>query len=132
MIGFPSTAAAVAAEEVQVLVFDATDAGASFCTDLVVARRSQQALPPAIAESKVVTPCEMAAGKGEVTIPYGLRAVLGVAQKGGQDYLIGCALQQVGSGDAQVPVQLALASTTVAVPSTTCVSLTDYCAVRCP
>jgi hypothetical protein len=131
-LAFPSTAAAVAADGVQVLVFDASDAGATFCTDLVVARRSSQALPKALVESKVVTPCDMVAGLGQVTIPFGLRAVLAVAQKGGQDYLIGCALQQVGSGDAQVPVQLALASTTVTVPATTCASLSDHCGGRCP
>jgi hypothetical protein len=131
-LAFPSIAAAVAAEQVQVLVFDAADAGLTTCTDLVIARRSKQALPPTIAESTLVTPCDMAAGRGQVSVSYGPRAVLAVAERGGADYLIGCAVQQVGAGNAQVPVQLALATTTVAVPPTTCASLTDHCANRCP
>jgi hypothetical protein len=131
-ITFPSTAAAVAAESVQVLVFDASDAGTDqVCPELVLARRSNQALPTTIAEAKPVSPCSMQGGAGQITISYGARAVLAVAQMGGADFLIGCAVQNVGEGSTQVPVQLALASTTVTVPVTQCASLTDHCAHKC-
>jgi hypothetical protein len=130
-ISFPSTAAAVAADSVKVFVFDAADGGAQLCPTLVIARRSNQALPTALVEAPAVSPCDLAAGKGAVTISYGTRAVLAVAQKGPSDFLIGCAIQNIGEGSTQVPVQLALAATTVDVPSTTCGTLGDHCAGRC-
>jgi hypothetical protein len=132
-IAFPSTAAAVSTDTVKVIIFDVADAGVSqICTDLVLARRSNQALPTPLAESKDVSPCDLLAGKGQITLSYGQRAVLAVAQKAGADYLIGCAVQNVGEGSTQVPVQLALASTTVSVPPTPCASLSDHCGNHCP
>ena len=130
-ISFPSTAAAIAADSVKVYVFDAADGGAQLCPSLVIARRSKQALPTALVEGASVSPCDLAAGKGQVTISYGTRAVLAVAQKGANDFLIGCAIQNIGEGSTQVPVQLALAATTVDVPATTCGTLGDHCAGRC-
>jgi hypothetical protein len=130
-ISFPSTAAAVATETVKVYVFDAADGGASLCPSLVLARRSNQALPTVVLEAAPVSPCDLAAGQGQVTIPYGARAILAVAQKGGTDFLVGCAIENIGEGSTQVPVQLALSSTTVDVPATTCASLGDHCGGRC-
>ena len=132
-IAFPSTAAAVATDTVQVLVFDVADGGPEdFCPAIMSARRSNQSLPTALVEAKPTSPCDLAAGQGTVTVPYGVRAVLAIAQKGTSDYLLGCAIQNVGEGSTQVPVQLTLASTTLTVPATTCPSLSDHCANRCP
>ncbi len=132
-IVFPSTAAAVSADSVKVFVFDAADSGVDrLCPNLVIARRSNQALPSPLAESRTTPPCDLVLGKGQITVSYGVRAILAVAQKEGADYLIGCAVQNVAEGSAQVPVQLALASSTVSVPPTTCATLTDHCSNRCP
>ncbi len=130
-ITFPSTAAAVASDGVKVYVFDAADGGAQLCPSLVLARKSNQALPTPLVEAALVPTCELSAGKGQVTISYGARAVLAVAQKNNADFLIGCAIQNVGEGSTQVPVQLALASTTLDVPATKCATLGDHCAARC-
>jgi len=132
-VAFPSTAAAVATDTVKVIAFDVADAGSALiCADLVLARRSNQALPTPVAESKEISPCDLASGKGQLTLTYGPRAVLAVAQKSGVDYLIGCAVENVGEGSEQVPVQLALASATVVVPPTTCTTLSDHCGNHCP
>ncbi len=132
-IAFPSTAAAIATDSVKVYVFDVGDAAiGDTCPNLVLARRSNQALPTPLVEAAPVSPCDLAAGRGQVTVPYGVRAVLAVGRKGAKDLLIGCAIQNIGEGSTQVPVQLALASTTVDVPSTACANLSDRCAGRCP
>jgi hypothetical protein len=132
-ITFPSTAAAVATDTVEVLVFDVADAGpADICPTLMSARRSNQSLPAALVDATPTSPCDLAAGRGAVTVSYGVRAVLAIAKKGTSDYLLGCAIQNIGEGSTQVPVQLALATTALTVPPTTCASLSDHCANKCP
>ncbi|HQY64197.1 MAG: hypothetical protein IPF92_22280 [Myxococcales bacterium] len=131
---FPSVAAAVAAESVQVFVFDAPAANrATLCSELVSLRRSGRPLNP-LARGPVLRVCDAQSpqgGQGELTVGYGDRAFLAVALRQGEDFLMGCAVQNVGTGDAPAKVYLAPASPKVTVPATTCSSLSDACGGRC-
>src|SRR5690349_12136315 len=57
-ISFPSTAAAVATESVQLLVFDGTAPDLD-CPAIEAKRRTGQALPAHLADTGLVTPCDM-------------------------------------------------------------------------
>lgn len=128
---FPSVAAAVASESIQVFVFDApADKRTSVCSELVSLRRTRRPLQP-LAEGPVVRVCDATTGEGELTVGYGDRAFLVVATRQGEDFLVGCAIQNVGTGDAPAKVFLAPASTKTAVPVTTCTTLSDACGGRC-
>lgn len=130
---FPSTAAAVAADDVTVAVFDAPSevARATYCQDLIQARRRKEPLSP-LSETSPMRICAMLDGLGRVEVDYGERAVLAVARRAGVDFLVGCALARFGDGDAPVDVQLALVDVTLPVPFTSCVSVRDVCSGACP
>jgi hypothetical protein len=131
-ITFPSTAAAVSTDLVQVYVFDIPDGGAAtLCPNLIGLRRTNQPLPPRLVEIPPTTPCDLAAGRQQLTIPYGVRAILAVGQRGGQDYLIGCALESVGDGNAPVEVVLTTFSSAIAIPPTSCRELSQKCQRKC-
>ena len=131
-IKFPSTAAAVATDTVQVFVFqDTGDGGAGTCFSLVQKRQSHQALPTALITSDPITPCEMAAGTGAVTIPFGKVAVLAVAVRKGSDFLLGCEQTELSQANPSIEVDLSLASTSVSVPTTVCTSLSSHCTGGC-
>lgn len=128
---FPSVAAAVASESVQVFVFDApANKRATLCSELISARRTRRPLNP-LTQGPAVRVCDAQSGQGELTVGYGDRAFLAVALRQGEDFLIGCALENVGTGDAPTKVFLAPASTKVTVPATTCSTLSDACGGRC-
>ena len=133
-VTFPSTAAAVATDFVQLLVFDVTDANrGSICQDSVTARVSD---PGSLAPIQTATPaniCEMNLGRKPITFAYGEHAVLAVAQRkdaSGQlkDFLIGCSVMTIGDGNAPLPVALHLVSINTPVPVTTCGSVGEFCA----
>src|SRR5690606_17142735 len=101
-VQFPSTAAAVATDFVQILVFDVKrpEDRPTLCADLIAARLTDPTTlvssvnPPAPAANI----CEMRAGRKPVTIPYGEHALLAVAQRRDprnqeqlHDFMIGCA-----------------------------------------
>jgi hypothetical protein len=135
-IQFPSTQAAVATDYVQLYVFDVTpeDRG-SICLDKVTARKREEPLNPSF------TPpawniCELLGGRNPATIPYGEKAILAVAQRKDknnelQDFMIGCAVETVGDGDAPIPIHLALLDVRTPVPDTNCATVGDYCGLRC-
>lgn len=136
---FPSTAAAVATDVVQVLVFDVTSAAerSSLCQDLVTTRLTR---PGSLARSAAPVPsaniCEMLAGQKSVTVDYGEKALLVVAQRKDErdqlvDFLLGCAVMTIGRGDAPLPIPLRLVSVDAPVPSTSCGSVGEFCAGRC-
>lgn len=127
---FPSTAAAVATDTVQIWVFGG-DAGTATCLSLVQKRQSHQALPPALITSDPTPPCDLAAGKGGVTIPFGKVSVLAVGTRKGNDFLVGCTEQQLDSAAASVDVYVSLASNTQSVPTTTCTALSTFCSGGC-
>lgn len=131
---FPSTEAAVATDAVQILVFDApADPAerAQACADKIARRLRRDALEPAQA-SQPQSVCEMFTSARPFTVPFGDKVVFAIAQRRGQDFLLGCSLQTIGDGDAPVPIALALADISNAVPPTTCTSLGEFCQNRCP
>jgi hypothetical protein len=138
-VQFPSTAAAVATDYVQILVFDVKSPSerTRICEDLVTARLTDPStLKPSVEPpAPAANICEMRAGRKSVTVPYGEHALLAIAQRQvGQDlrdFLIGCALMTVGDGDAPLPIPVRLVSVSQPVPATTCGSVGDYCEEKC-
>ena len=132
-VTFPSTAAAVAVDGLEIHVFDAArpDIAGDVCASLVVRRRSGQDLPASLVARSDLTPCALRAGQGTLGVSYGSRAFLVVAQRARQDFLIGCAHVELSATTAPVEIPLALFATTIAVPPTTCASLSDHCAGGC-
>jgi hypothetical protein len=132
-ITFPSTAAAVATDTVQVLVFDAgTSDSGNICFELITKRKSNQQLPTPIVTTAPTTPCDLELnGAGAVTIPFGNVAVLVAAQRQGTDFLLGCAVQSLSSDNPTVNVSLTLAGAGVSVPPSTCTNLSPHCKGNC-
>jgi len=129
-IQFPSTAAAVAIENMSVQVFAAS--APDFCATLVAKRRSSAELPAPLAELTSITPCAALSGTGTaLTVPNGTVAILVVAKRGGEELLLGCALQEVGAGASAATVSLTLFDGTKSIPPTTCTHLSEKCAGRC-
>lgn len=129
---FPSTAAAVYADSVQLLVFDAPagPARASLCSSLVQKRRSQQELGPRLAEVNLGNVCETRDQKRPVTVDFGEVALLAVGQHGGTDFYIGCSLQSVGDGALPVPIYMTPIHDRE-TPATTCTSVSQFCSKGC-
>ncbi len=138
-VQFPSTAAAVATDFVQLLVFDvkSPDQRAGLCEELISARLTTPAsLSPSVPASPAANICEMLAGRKPVKIPYGEHALLAIAQRKNaqgqvEDFLIGCAIMTIGNGDAPLSIPVRLVSVNVPVPATTCGSVGEYCAGKC-
>jgi hypothetical protein len=141
-VEFPTTAAAIATDFVQLLVFDVIDPSkrAELCEKLISARITDPAtLRPSVSPPAPVNICEMLAGRKPITIPYGEHALLAIAQRKESkenkevltDFLIGCAIMTVGDGDAPIPLPLRLVSTSQVVPVTTCAGVGAYCSNNC-
>jgi hypothetical protein len=130
-VKFPSTAAAVATDTVQLFVYAVPEAPAertSFCQTLIQARRRNEPRE-ALTTNPPVNICELLQGKKPVTIAYGEKAILAVAQRRGADFMIGCTVQTLGDGNALTPIDLALIDVGNPVPETTCNSVGDFCAL---
>jgi hypothetical protein len=128
---FPSTAAAVATDTVQLFVFDVPAAPAEragFCQTLIQARKRKDP-QRAVASNQPVNICELLQGRKAITIEYGERAILALAQRRGVDFMIGCTLQTLGDGDALTPIDLGLIDVGNPVPETNCNSVGDFCAI---
>ena len=132
-VAFPSTAAAVATDTVQLLVFDVPTGidRQDFCLNLVQARKRKEQQKP-ILQNTPVNICEMLGGRKPITIPYGEKAVLAIAQRKAEDFLSGCVIQTFGEGDAPLDIDLALVDVSNAVPDTTCATVGDFCTSKCP
>jgi hypothetical protein len=133
-IQFPSTAAAVATDTVQLLFFDLPDPPADrgpFCQSLIQARKRKDPQKPST-ENVPVNICEMLGGLKPITVAYGEVAILAVAQRRGEDFMIGCAIQTIGNGDAPVPIAMSLIDVGNTVPDTSCASVSDFCSLKCP
>jgi hypothetical protein len=137
-VQFPSTAAAVATDFVQILVFDVTPENREqICGDLVRGRTRGDELRPSVnPPSPSANICEMLAGRKPVTIPYGEKALLAIAQRKTntgaiEDLLIGCAVMTIGEGDAPAPIPLHLVTISQPIPPTECGSVQEYCADQC-
>lgn len=134
-LAFPSTAAAVATDSVQILVFAVPSPAdrTHLCQDLLRARRSREPLQPVV-ESPAHGTCAILSGNEAtaVNIPYGEHALMAVGVRNGADFLLGCSIQTIGDGDAPLPIVLSLADPTVGVPDTVCTSVGQFCAKQCP
>lgn len=139
-VSFPSTAAAIATDFVQVLVFDVPDPATrnARCQELITQRlTTPTGLSPVVPAGPAVTLCDMAAGARSLEVPYGEHAILAIGQRQASpqapitDFLIGCAVMTIGDGDAPLDVPLGLVSIAEGVPATTCASVGDLCANRC-
>jgi hypothetical protein len=137
-VAFPSTAAAVATDFVQILVFDVKSPAdrVGLCEQLITARLTGDAVVPAVPPAPAANICEMRAGRKPVPVPYGEHALVAIAQKKDKqdqlkDFLIGCAIMTVGDGDAPLPIPVRLVSVNQPVPATTCGSVGEYCDGKC-
>jgi hypothetical protein len=138
-IAFPSTAAAVATDYIQIYVFDVNGDRASICEDLITTRlNTPEDLKPSVDPPAPPTNvCELRAGAKPIEVPYGEHALLALGQRrkgdsgGTQDFLIGCAVMTIGDGDAPVPIPVRLVNVNLPVPSTKCGSVQEFCEKTC-
>ena len=136
-VDFPTNAAAIATNSVQVFayattVFDGGAAGAAgACETIIEARRGNNLTATPAATSSVVTPCSLLTGAGKVSVSFGSYAFLAVGQQNGTDFLLGCAEQTITSSNTVVVIPLSLAAPGITVPATTCTSLGQSCAKGC-
>ncbi len=133
-IQFPSTAAAVATDTVQVLLFDVPDGEGermTFCEQLIQARKRKDPQKPSVLNPPANI-CEMLQGRKAIRVPYGERAVFAIAQRRGVDFMLGCAIQTIGDGDLPLPIAMSLVDLGNPVPDTTCSSVGAFCALACP
>lgn len=141
-IQFPSTAAAIATDSVQLLVFDVPSSPndrAVYCQTLIQARKRKDPQKP-ILSNPPVNICELLLGRRPITLPYGEKAILAIAQRRalgpGVDFMVGCAVQTLGAGDAPLPIALGLVDVANAVPEPApntppCTSVGDFCDKKC-
>jgi hypothetical protein len=130
-LNFPSTAAAVATDTVQLFVFEvpaSPSERSGFCQTLIKARERKET-PKSLTDNPPVNICELLQGRKPITIAYGEKAILALAQRRGVDFMIGCTLQTLGDGDAPTPIDLALIDVGNPVPDTNCNSVGDFCAI---
>lgn len=128
---FPSTAMAIASDEITFIAYDDSSQGA--CQRIYLKRISNQTdLPPVLAQSNPVAVCDAAFGRAApLVLPFGKHAILAVATRKGSDLLIGCADVAVSSEGGEVSVDLALPGATPLPPISSCATLGEYCEDRC-
>jgi hypothetical protein len=130
-IVFPSTAFAVATDNVQVFVFDGSVA-TNGCATLVQKRKSRADLPPTLVTLDPTPTCSLAhATGGQFTVSLETVSVLVVAERGAEDLLIGCAVQSLAADQTDVAVTLTFASSSTSTPTTSCTTLADHCNGKC-
>jgi hypothetical protein len=131
-ISFPSTAAAIATDRLELHVYDGTDPNA--CLTAVEARQKGQPQPAPIFETASDT-CDFLSNKvAAVDIGYGERAFMVVALRAPSpganqtEFMIGCSRTGVGDVPNVVDVPLTLFSSTQSVPaSSKCSTLSAKC-----
>ena len=135
-IEFPSTEAAIGADTIQYFAFDRSDSGSDAaldCPSLVFRRKMKQTLPTPIFDSGRLGICNSLLGDPQrpFTLAYGDHLVFVIAQRGDEDYLVGCATKTVSHTDQPTSVKLDLIDVKTPVPRTTCKSLAQWCAAGC-
>ncbi len=131
-VNFPSVAAAVATDTVQLFVFDAKGQDPnSVCSELMLKVKSKQDLGPSILTGPAITPCDLAAGAKSITIPYGEKAIVALGQSGNVTLLAGCVEETVGAGNLPIAISVGIVNTKASVKSTTCTKLSDFCTQQC-
>lgn len=132
-LGFASTAIAVATDTVEVQVYDAKGREATFCNEALVKKRNNQDVGTVIAQSAPRSPCDVLAGKADaLDVGFGIRGFVGIAKRGGQDFLLGCLVTNVGPGTPAPLLLLNYATQSVQpAPATTCQDLSQRCSGGC-
>ena len=131
-ISFPSTNAAIATDNVQLTVYDASVKG-NDCLSLVQTVQKAQPPPKPIYDSGNVDTCVFFQSQVKpFDMDYGTRSFLVVGQRktGGTaaNFMIGCTIAGIGDVSNSVDVSLSDFDSTAAVPeSTKCASLGDRC-----
>ena len=130
---FPSLDVAVAAETIEVFVFDPLAKETRICEELLVKQRSQQDLGQWIARLPPTPLCDVLAGNtAPVDVSYGTWAFLAIAQRSSTDYLLGCTLANVGPGTEKPVITFSYAASTAPpAPPTTCLDVTQKCKRTC-
>ena len=128
---FPSIEAAVAADSVEVRVFDGTKEN---CQALFAKASAGAALPAALATTNLKKTCSVLTTPLSLPeIAYGRRAVLASATDSeNKTVLLGCSDVELNEGTPTVDIFLSLASRFNAPPPPTpCKTLGEYCAKSC-
>jgi hypothetical protein len=132
-VRFPSTAAAVATDTLEVLVFDAAATGGD-CLSLATARESGVDLPQSpvlLLDTGAVPICSITPGQAAFELPYGAVSFFAVAQRQGQDLFLGCTQTDLVPDAGPVDIWLAEAKIGTTLPATACMSLTNWCGGGC-
>lgn len=128
---FPSTALAIATEEVKFIVYDDPSPGA--CQRIYLKRISNQSdLPPVVLGPPVVRTCDLALGRtAPLDLEVGKHSILAIGMRAKQDLLVGCSDVTLTSDGGEVVVNLALPGTTPVPPLSSCLSVREFCENRC-
>lgn len=128
---FPSTAMAIAADELRFIVYDDPTPGA--CQRIYLKRLTNQAdVPPVVLEVPPMPVCHLAFGPPDpILLPLGKHSILAIASRANEDILVGCADVALSSDGGEAVIHLALPGATPVPPMTSCSTLRDYCEYRC-
>lgn len=128
---FPSTAMAIASDDVKFLVYDDPEPGA--CQRIYLKHITNQSdLPPVVLDPPPVPVCNIAFGYNEpMVLPLGKHSILAIATRDGEDLLVGCSDVAVSAEGGEVAINLALPGATPVPEITSCASLRDWCDSRC-
>jgi hypothetical protein len=130
-VQFPSTAAAVATDAVQIFIFDVPEQDrAVICQNLIQARKRREPLKPVVTNPQVNI-CELMKGAKPISVPYGEKAALAVTIRKGVDFMIGCMVQTFGDGDAPLAIPVSLIDVGQGVPDTQCKNVSEFCGKVC-
>ncbi|MBX3200003.1 MAG: hypothetical protein KF894_17840 [Labilithrix sp.] len=129
---FPSTAMAIASDDVKLIVYEDPEPGG--CQRIYLKHITNQTdLPPVVLEPPAIPVCNLAFGRpAAIVLPLGKHSILAIASRGADDLLVGCSDVAVSAEGGVAVVNLALPGATPVPPQTTCASLRDYCDDRCP
>ena len=130
---FPSTAMAIASEDLRFTVFD--DPKPDACQRIYLKWITGQSdLPRVVTSTPPIPVCEIAFGRPPtIEVPVGKKySVLAVALRNDEDLLVGCSDVSVDSNDGAVTIHVGLPGATPVPPIDTCTSFEDVCFARCP
>jgi hypothetical protein len=129
-VDFPTLADAIASDSVQIFVYPYS--ASNSCQVLIEAYRTNLSAPTSFtSETQPVSSCSFLKGSASLSVPFGEYSFLAVAENQGNDFLVGCAAQTLSDTNSVVDIPLTLASETVSVPSTSCMTLSAFCAKSC-
>ena len=128
---FPSTAMAIAADDIKLTVYSDDEPGS--CQRIYLKHITNQTdLPPVILDPPATPVCNLAFGYFKpLELPLGKHSILAVASRGGEELLVGCSDVSVAAEGTEAVINLALPSATPLPTFTTCASLRDWCDERC-